>query len=99
MDVIALANGRNYAADVLTVLDHGIANGQVLQCDLVAEGYVLIEEAAELAVILGYDAVQISAGGKVLDDYHADVVAAVMHEQVRYLVHDDPRMTRATYKG
>jgi len=55
MDVVALAYGRDDAADVLAVLDYGIAHRQIFQGDLVSEGHILIEDAAKLAVILGDD--------------------------------------------
>jgi hypothetical protein len=97
--MVAFAHGRNYAANVFAVLGHGIADRQILQGDFVPKWHVLIEDAAKLAVILGYDAEEVGAGCEILDDHHADVVAAVVHEQVRYLVHHDPRVTRAIYKG
>jgi len=96
--MVALAHRRNYAADVFAVLDPGIADRQILQGDFVPQRDVLIEDASKLAVILGYDAEEIGAGCEILDDHHADVVAAVVYEQVRYLVHDDPRVTQAIYE-
>jgi hypothetical protein len=99
MNMVALANGRDDAADVFTVFDHGITDRQVFQSNLVPEGHVLVEDASKLTVILGYDAEQVGTGSEILDDHYADVVAAVVHEQMRYLVHDDPRVTRAIYKG
>jgi len=96
--VFSLAYVPYDAADVLVVLDYGIAHRQIFQGDLVSEGHILIEDAAKLAVILGDDAEQVGAGSEILHDHHADVVAAVVHEQVRYLVHDDAGVTRAIYK-
>jgi hypothetical protein len=96
--MIAFAHGRNYAADVFAVLDYGIADRQILQGDFVSKRHVLIEDPVKLAVILGYDAEEVGAGCEILDDHDADVVAAIVYEQVRYLVHDDPRVTRAIYK-
>jgi hypothetical protein len=96
--MVAFAHWGNYAADVCAILDHGIADRQILQGDFVSQRDVLIDDAAKLAVILRYDAEEVGAGCEILDDHHADVVAAVVHEQVRYLVHDNPRVTRAIYK-
>jgi len=98
VDVVAFVYRCDYAADVLAVLDYGIADRQIFEGNFVAQWDVLVENAAKLAVILGYDAEQVGAGGEILDDHHADVVAAVVHEQMRYLVHDLSRVTRAIYE-
>ena len=39
-----------------------------------------------------------SASAEVLDDHDADIVAAVVHEQVRYLCHMDAGVTQVLYK-
>jgi hypothetical protein len=44
----------------------------------------------KLAVILGDDAEHVGPRSEILDDDHADVVAAVMDEKVRYFGHGDP---------
>jgi hypothetical protein len=93
--MVALAHRHNYAADVFAVLDHGIADRQILQGYFVPKRHVLVEDSAKLAVILGYDAEQVCAGSEILYDHNADVVAAVVYEQLRYLVHDDSTVIRA----
>jgi hypothetical protein len=90
MDVVAFAHGRDYATDILAVLDDGVAHREVLQRNLVTDGYILIADGMKLAVILGDDAEHVGAGREILYDDHADVVAAVMDEKVRYFGHGDP---------
>jgi hypothetical protein len=41
--MIALADGRDDAADVLAVLDYGVAHGQIFERDLVPNGHILID--------------------------------------------------------
>jgi hypothetical protein len=97
--MVALANGRDDTADIFTVLDDGIAHRQIFQGDFMSQGDILVEDALKFTVILGNDAEQLRTGSEILDDHHADVVSPVVHEQVRYLVHVDVRVTRAIYKG
>jgi hypothetical protein len=98
MNVIAFPHRCHDPADVLTVFDHRVADRQVLQRDLVADGDVLVYDGAKLAVILGNDAEHVGTGSEILDDDHADVITAVVREQVRYLCHSDAGVTQVFYK-
>src|SRR4051812_11402589 len=98
MHVVALAHGRDYATDILAVLDDGIAHGEVLQGNLVPDRHILIDNGTKLAVVLCDDAEHVGAGSEILDDDHADVVAAVMDEKVRYFGHGDPSVSEVFYK-
>src|SRR3569833_1135667 len=98
MHMVALANRCDYAADVRAVLDHRIADRKVLQRDLVAYGHILVADGSKLAVILGHDAEHVGAFREILDYDDADVIAAVMHQQVGYLGHGCPSVNELLYK-
>src|SRR5579864_720359 len=90
MHVIAFAYRGNHAANILAVLDHRVAYVQVLEGDFVAERYLLIGAAPEFAVVLGHHAKEIRSRGHAFDHDHCDVIAMIMHEQMRSFSHGRP---------
>src|ERR1700730_6939236 len=87
MDVITFADWGNDAANILSVFDDRVPDREILERDLVADRHVLVDDGAELAVVLGNHAEPIRACGEVLDDYDTDVVAAIMYEHMGYICH------------
>src|SRR5690348_15479253 len=83
VDVIALADRSDYAAYVLAILHDRVAYREVAQRDLVADRHVMVGYGAQLAVILCYDAKQVGARLEAFDDDDADVVPAIVYEQMR----------------
>src|ERR1700737_2032137 len=79
MDVVTFADRGNHAANVLSVFDDCVPDSEILERDLVADRHVLVDDGAELAVVLGDHAEPIRACGEVLAHYTTDVVAAVMY--------------------
>jgi hypothetical protein len=90
--MVSLPDGGDYAANVFAILDDGLTDCEVLERNLVSDGYILVGDAAKLAVILGHNAEHVRTGGQIFDDDHADVVAAVVHEKVRYFCHGYPEV-------
>lgn len=88
--MVSFSDGSHYAANVLAILDDGFTDREIFQRNLVSNGYILVEDAAKLAVILRHDAEHVGTGGKIFNDDHTDVVAAVVHEKVRYFCHGYP---------
>jgi len=78
--VIAAADWRHDSTDVLAVLDYGVANREVAQCNLVADGNVLIAHGMNFTVILGYDTQNVVSRGEIFDHDHPDVVVVVVDE-------------------
>jgi cobalamin biosynthesis Mg chelatase CobN len=87
MDVLAFFDRRDDSADVLAVFDHGIANREVSQRDFMTDRHVLIDGCAKLAVIFGHDAQQTRSGDEVFDDYDADIIVAIVHQEMGPVVH------------
>src|SRR3569833_561476 len=83
VDVVAFADRRDYAADVLAILHDRVAYREVAQRDLVADGHVMVGYGAQLAVILRHDAQQFGPCLEAFDDDDTDVVAMIMYQQMR----------------
>jgi hypothetical protein len=83
VDVPALGDVGDDLADVLAVLDGGVARLEVLQRDLVADGHIGAGGQAEGGIVMGDAAQHVGAGGQALDHDDADIVGLVMDQQVR----------------
>ena len=88
VDVVALADGRDYAPDVLPILHDGVAYRQVAQRDLMTDRHVMVGYSAKLAVILRQDAQQLGALLEAFDDDDPDIVAMIVYQQMRCGSHD-----------
>jgi hypothetical protein len=86
--MLALADRGDYAAYVLAVLDDGVADSKIAECDFVSDGDVLMDYGTKFAVILRDDTQHFSSGRQVLDYDHAHIVAVVVHQEVRSDFHD-----------
>jgi hypothetical protein len=85
--VFSFANCCHDSTDVLTVLNDGLAGVEVPERDFMPDRHVLFESTSELTVVLGQDAQHARAGNEIFNDHDADIVAAIMHQQVRRVVH------------
>ncbi len=83
VDVLARLGAAGHAADVLAVLDDGIALFQILERDLVADRYVVLGGDMDRRVVLGDDAEHLGSGLEVFDDDDADVVLGAMDQELR----------------
>ena len=82
MDMLALGDRRDDAADVLSVLGHRVADREVDERHLVADRHIMAGGEAEIGIVLGHDAEHVGAGLEAFDHDHADVVLAIVHEQL-----------------
>jgi hypothetical protein len=82
MHVFAFGNVCDDPANVLTVLDHGGTGFEVLQRNLVADGDVLLHCEPEIRVIGGNHAEHPAARCEAFNDNDADIVRAIMNEQL-----------------
>ncbi len=83
MGVAALADAGNGLADVVSVLDHGVALGDVGKRQLVAKGDGVERLEGNGLVGLHHPAGKLLAGIRVLDHHHAHAVVLVVDEKIR----------------
>jgi len=88
VNVVSFADRDHHTAYILAVLDHGVADSEIAQCDLVSDRYVLTDCGTKLAVVLREHTQHFSAGRQVLDNDDAHIVAVVVHQEVRSDFHD-----------
>jgi hypothetical protein len=85
--VLSFANCCDDSTDVLTVLNDGLAGFKVPKRDFMPNRHVLFEITPELTIVLGHDAQHARAGSKIFNDNDANIVAPIMHQKVRCVVH------------
>jgi len=78
VSVLALGDRLHHLADVHTVLDDGVAHRQVLQRDLVAEGYVLHAGQRDGAIFVEDEAGQRRPGLDAFDDDDRDRIGRIV---------------------
>src|SRR6266511_2352882 len=80
--VLALLDVLHEAADVLAVLDGGIALFQVGERDLVTDRDILLHGHGERRVVLRHHAEGLGAGRQSLDHHAGDIVLGAMRQDV-----------------
>ena len=79
--MLALLDGRDYFADVFTVLDEGVPNLEIFQGNLVSKGYVLERRELECGpAVKGYASSGLRSTQ--VGDGHADTIMAIMYKEI-----------------
>jgi hypothetical protein len=79
VNVLPFADRRDDSPDVLAVFYDGIAEVEVAERDFMPDWHGVLEDTAELTVVLGNHAQQVRADRDVFDDHDADIVATIVH--------------------
>src|SRR5690606_6217816 len=80
--MLARGGVADHAADVLAILDDGVAGLQRLQSDLVTDRNVVLGDELGRRIVLSDDAQHVGAGLQVLDNDDADVVLWAVYEKM-----------------
>ena len=90
MDMVAFADGRDDVADVLAVLDHRVADGEILSAILWPMGTSWLLRARNSLLSSVTTQSMSVPGGEVFDHHDADIVAAVVNQKLGYVCHGNP---------
>jgi hypothetical protein len=82
MHMAALANIRDDAADIMAILQHGVANFEIAEGNLVTEGHGV--EGLEANGLVGFHdpTGDFLAGLDVFDNHDANGVGFVVHDEI-----------------
>jgi hypothetical protein len=94
VNVLSFADGRYDSTDVLTVFNDCIAEVEVAKRDFMPDRHGVLEGATELTVVLSNHAQQVCADREIFDDHDTDIVATIVHKQVRHAFHGLLRVLR-----
>jgi hypothetical protein len=97
MNMIAFAYGGHDSTDILTIFDYGITGTEVFERNFVPDWHVLVDGAAKLAVVLRYDTQHVCAGEEILDNHNSNIVAAIMHQKLRPILHGMPNCRESDF--
>src|SRR5258708_1269755 len=89
--VLPHLDGRNGAADVHAVLDHGVAVLQLSDRELVADGDIVLRADLDVFVLVHDPADQLLPCLHALDDDHSDGVVFVVHYEMNHGVRQRQR--------
>src|SRR5581483_5039816 len=87
MDMLALADGGRDSTDIFAVFHDRVPGSEIAQGDLMPDGHILDHGGAKFTVVLCNDAQHVGSGGEVFNDHDPDVVAVIVHEQMRVVCH------------
>ena len=84
VQVLALFDGRDHLADIHAILDHGVADFEIFERDLVTDWNIALKGHIDRRIGLHNPTSGFLAGLATLDDNDADAVFFFMHYEMNH---------------